>query len=84
ANYEAGGLSSNSEKVAFERSKVLTELLHPLMLSDYLLLNSIRTPLLESLPELSETTRIDSYVTRLVRAILKIRRSFKYLMKYDS
>ncbi|MGL4852004.1 MAG: glycosyltransferase family 2 protein [Phocaeicola sp.] len=84
ANYEGGGISNNPEQIRIERNHVLTELLHPKIAPDYLLLNSIQSPLLELLPELSQTMRIDQFVTWFVRMILKIRRIFKYLMDHDS
>ncbi|MGL4518274.1 MAG: glycosyltransferase family 2 protein [Phocaeicola sp.] len=84
ANFEAAGLSGNMMNLKRERTQVLSELLAPSILPDYEFLLLAKSPLLELLPELSETTRIDRYVTGLVRTILKIRRTLKSLMTYDS
>lgn len=84
ANFEAAGLSANGMELIRERNQVLSELLPPIMQSDYDFFLSAKSSLLELLPELSQTTRIDQFVTWLVRTILKIRRTLKHLMDYDT
>ncbi|MGL5938563.1 MAG: glycosyltransferase family 2 protein [Phocaeicola sp.] len=77
ANYEAGGISNNPQLVEQERKEVLSELLHPMIFADYLLLNSIHSPLIHLLPELSKTTRMEKVIGWLIRTALKKRSLIK-------
>lgn len=75
ADYECGGVSSNTNLIALERNTVLKEILPPLIYNDYKIWTGMKIPILYKIKELAKHYRLLCCVDYIITKLLVISKS---------
>lgn len=77
ADYDLTGISSNRDVRINEKKQILYEILPRTLYVDYLRFCEINTPILNLLPELSRTYRLNKIVLNIIKTLLTLKRLLK-------